>query len=221
MQKVLIIGSSGHAKVVIDIFERSGVYEIVGLIDTFKPEGEKTLAYSILGKEEQIPMLLKAHPDAHIFIAIGNNAHRKAMQEKISGIAPEVKYANAVHPFSSVASEVQLGRGIAIMPGAVINSGCVLEDHVIINTRASLDHDGYMEKFSSLAPGVTTGGNVHIGACSAISIGATIKHGVHIGAHTVIGAGALVLEDCFDHRVYYGVPAREIRMREEAEQYLS
>ena len=32
-----------------------------------------------------------------------------------------------------------------------------------MNTRASLDHHGVMEDFSSLAPGVVTGGNVRVG----------------------------------------------------------
>jgi acetyltransferase-like isoleucine patch superfamily enzyme len=77
-----------------------------------------------------------------------------------------------------------------------------------------------MDDFSSLAPGVTTGGVVQIGAYSAISLGANIIHGKNIGAHTIIGAGALVRENILDHCVAYGVPARVIRKRAEGEKYL-
>jgi acetyltransferase-like isoleucine patch superfamily enzyme len=77
-----------------------------------------------------------------------------------------------------------------------------------------------MLKYSSMAPNVTTGGNVSIGEFSAISIGATIKHGLSIGDHSIIGAGALLMKNCGDNLIMYGVPAKEIRKREIGEKYL-
>jgi len=106
------------------------------------------------------------------------------------------------------------------MAGAIINSDTIIEDFTIINTKASIDHDSKMFKFSSLAPNVTTGGNVSIGEFSAISIGATIKHNISIGNHTVIGAGALLMKNCGDNLIMYGIPAKEIRKREKGEKYL-
>jgi acetyltransferase-like isoleucine patch superfamily enzyme len=77
-----------------------------------------------------------------------------------------------------------------------------------------------MEEFSSLAPGVVTGGTVRIGSYSAVSLGANIIQGRAIGRHTVIGAGALVLEDIPDFSVVYGVPATVVRKRKEGDKYL-
>ena len=37
--KILIVGASGHAKVIIDIVEQQGTYEIAGLIDSFREPG--------------------------------------------------------------------------------------------------------------------------------------------------------------------------------------
>ena len=93
-------------------------------------------------------------------------------------------------------------------------------DFTIINTKAAIDHDGTMMRFSSLAPGVTAGGNVTIGEFSAISIGASIKHNISIGNHAVIGAGSVVLNNCNNNVIMYGVPAKEIRNREVGERYL-
>ena len=53
-QKILIIGSSGHSKVVIDIFEKMSNISIVGLIDAYRPKGSETLGYKILGSEDII-----------------------------------------------------------------------------------------------------------------------------------------------------------------------
>ena len=41
MKKILIIGVSGHAKVVNDIIEKQNIYNIYGLIDSNKPKGYK------------------------------------------------------------------------------------------------------------------------------------------------------------------------------------
>ena len=37
MKTIAILGSSGHAKVGIDVVEKTGAYAIVGLIDSFGP----------------------------------------------------------------------------------------------------------------------------------------------------------------------------------------
>jgi len=36
MEKIIIIGASGHAKVIVDIIERNKRYTIVGFIDSFQ-----------------------------------------------------------------------------------------------------------------------------------------------------------------------------------------
>ena len=36
MENILIIGASGHAKVIVDIIEKQNQYNIYGFLDTFK-----------------------------------------------------------------------------------------------------------------------------------------------------------------------------------------
>ena len=55
---ILVIGSQGHAKVVIDIIEKQAEHKISGLIDPFKAKNEETLGYKILGGEKDIPAIL-------------------------------------------------------------------------------------------------------------------------------------------------------------------
>jgi acetyltransferase-like isoleucine patch superfamily enzyme len=91
---------------------------------------------------------------------------------------------------------------------------------VLLGTKASIDHDGVMGDYASLAPGVTTGGGVTIGTMSAVLLGANVIHGITIGEHTVVGAGALVLRDVPDRVVAYGVPAKVVAPRTESAPYL-
>ena len=68
--------------------------------------------------------------------------------------------------------------------------------------------------FSSLAPSVTTGGNVFVGERSSISIGSTIKHNVKVGSDSVIGACSYLNKDVGDNCIFYGNPAKFVRERE-------
>lgn len=219
-QKVLIVGSSGHSKVIIDIFEKEGKYQIVGLLDAFRKLGEETLGYIVIGKEDDLPDLLSKNKNCKIFIAIGDNWIRKKVMDKIVDIIPNIDFATTIHPSVQIGKNVHVGYGTAIMAGAIINSETTIGNFTIINTKASIDHDCKMLNFSSLAPNVTTGGNVTIGEYSAISIGATIKDGLTIGNHSVIGAGALLMKNCEDNAIMYGIPAKLIRKREIGEKYL-
>jgi sugar O-acyltransferase (sialic acid O-acetyltransferase NeuD family) len=219
-QTVIIAGSSGHLKVIIDIFEKENKYKILGLLDPHKNIGEKVSGYKVIGRDEDLPDLLSGNVGCKIFVAIGDNWLRQRIVNKLIAISPNIDFASTIHPSAQIGKDVRIGKGVAIMAGSIINSDTIIEDFTIINTKASIDHECKMLQFSSLAPNATTGGNVIIGEYSAISIGAIIKHGISIGKHTVIGAGALVMKNCGDNQIMYGVPAKEIRKREIGEKYL-
>lgn len=219
-KRVLIIGSSGHARVIIDIFERAGAFQIVGLIDDYRPVGALTLGYAVLGGLSDVSAILADNPGCDVFVAIGDNAARKAVVHGLRRTVSAPHFASAIHPNSIVSRSVHIGEGVAIMAGAVVNSASRLGDFSIVNTQSSVDHDCVIGEFSSIAPGAVLGGTVSVGVCSAIGIGATIKNGVAIGGNVVVGAGALVLKDCTDNTLIYGVPARVVREREEGDPYL-
>lgn len=221
MKKILIIGASGHAKVIIDIIEKRNEYEIIGFIDSYKKPNQKVMTYNILGDEKLIPKLMKTKNVIGGVIAIGDNWSRKKVRDYIKSIAPKFKFLPAIHPNAILYNNLKIKQGVVIMGGVIVNSDSKIEEFGILNTGASLGHDSIMNKFSSLAPAVTVGGNVTIGAFSAISIGATIIQCIRIGKHTVVGAGSLVLNNLGNYLVAYGVPAKKIRSRKEDDPYLS
>ena len=219
-KRLLVIGSSGHAKVVIDAIERSGSFEIVGLIDSSRAAGEMTLGYRVLGDESAAAQIAAAHGVTAWFVAIGDNWQRHLAARRIRDRVPEAEFAATVHPSAHIARGVSIGPGSVIMAGAVINVDARIGEFCVVNTAASLDHDSHMDDYSSLAPGVHTGGNVRIGAYAAVGVGASLAHRLSIGAHCVVGAGAVVLSDMPPRCVAYGVPARKVRDRAEGEPYI-
>ncbi|WP_372756418.1 NeuD/PglB/VioB family sugar acetyltransferase [Mariniflexile sp.] len=220
MKKILIIGASGHAKVVIDIVEKQGEYQIFGLIDSYKQKGGKIYDYTILGTEETIPEISNTEDIYGCIIAIGDNFTRKKLYKKISELHANIHFVSAIHPNAVIGKNVTIGDGTVVMAGTIINSDTIIGKHCILNTKCSIDHDMYLGDFSSIAPGVTIGGNVEVNKCSAISLGAKIIENVKIGNNTVVGAGALVLKSFGDNEIVYGSPAKSIRSRTESDSYL-
>ena len=219
-QPVVIIGSSGHAKVIIDIFEKQGIYEIIGLLGEEKNIGTECMGYNVMGTEDSITEILSQHPSCNVFVAIGDNFIRRKVSGKIISIAPSVEFAAAIHPSAQIGRNVHIGNGTAVMAGTVINSGTTIADGCIINTKASVDHDCIIGEYSAILPGATIGGNVTIGEGSVVAIGAVVKQGSVVGKNTVIGAGALLLQDLGDNILAYGSPAKVVKNRAASEKYL-
>jgi sugar O-acyltransferase (sialic acid O-acetyltransferase NeuD family) len=219
MDSIVIIGSSGHAKVVIDIVQQEGKYKIVGLLDRYRKAGEETLGYQVLGKEETLAELNKTRSLKGVIVAVGDNFDRAKVVSRVRRICPDLPFVSSVHPKASIATDVSIGEGTVIMAGVSVNPSCSIGRFCILNTNSSLDHDSIMEDFSSLAPRATTGGHCRIGSYSAISIGAVLIRGVHIGNNTVVGAASLVLEPIDSFVVAYGSPAKVIRKRKPEDKY--
>jgi sugar O-acyltransferase (sialic acid O-acetyltransferase NeuD family) len=206
--------------VVLDAIEEADSYQIVGLLDAFKLPGTELLGYKTIGLEEDLVPLLAASVCDFAFVAIGDNWKRWRVVERLTRLAPNVPFATVIHPSARVARGVQIGQGTVIMAGASVGTGCRIGEFCILNTGSSLDHDGTLEDYVSLAPRAVTGGGVYIGRFSVLAIGATVSHDVRIGEHSVIGAGATVLDDICSGVVAYGTPARVVRDREPGDPYL-
>ena len=213
MSRVLVVGASGHAKVVLDIIEQEGRHEVVGLLDDFKPPETAWYGYQVDGPVANVAELAARRNADGVFVAIGDNWIRSQIVERLKSLVPHLTFVSPVHPSARLARGVTLGGGSVVMAGATINSDSVLGEHCIVNTNASVDHDNRLGSFSSVAPGVATGGNVTLGDFAAIGIGASLLQGRRIGQHAVVGAGSVVTRDIPEYTVAYGIPAKPIRTR--------
>lgn len=216
----MVIGASGHAHALLALLKRHGGYEAVGWIDSFQPVGTSVHGLRILGGEADVPQLCARHGLRHLVVAIGHNALRQAMTQRLHQLLPDAVFPALVDPSAVVAADAQLAHGVVVMAQAHVGAGCELGEGVLVNTHASLDHDCHMDAFASLAPGVVTGGRVRIGARSFIGLGARLIQRVQIGCETVVGAGSLVLQDLPAGVLAYGAPARVVRSRQADEPYL-
>jgi len=220
MHNIVVIGASGHGSVIIDAVERENRFRIAGIIDTYKPVGFSCLGYRVLGDELHLREVIREHDIHGGIIAIGDNWIRHEVAGRIRCAVPDFEFVTVIHPSAQVARSARVAAGTVVMPGAIISANADVGEFCIVNTKASLDHDGTMGAFSSFAPAVTAGGEVTVKPFAAVLLGANIIHSISIGEHSVVGAGSLVLRDVPDRVLAYGLPARVIRSRHPGEPYL-
>lgn len=217
MKELIVIGTGNQSKVVTDLIEQIGEYTIVGYYGYEKKLGEKVYGKEIICNETNRSRL-KEIPYA--FIAIGNGYYRELINKIILTANPHIHYPKLIHPFTSIHPNVSIGDGTIVMPGSVVNVGCEIGQHVLINTKVSIDHDCRLGNYASIAPGVTIGGNVAIENSAWIGLGSSIIQECTIGTHTVVGAGAVVVGNMPSYSVAYGVPCRVQHVRKESDSYL-
>ena len=221
MNNILIYGASGHSKMILDIILKNNEYNIIGFIDSYKSINTEIYGYKVIGNLNSLSKLIQEHTIFGIIIAIGDNFLRRNAYNKIINIAPDIEFIPVIHPSTVLANDVVIPKGTVLMAGTIINANAKIGEFCILNTKSSLGHDSIMSDFSSMASGATTGGNVRIGFCSAISLDVTIIQNVSIGDYTVIGAGSLVLNDIEDFKKAYGTPINYIETRNANSKYLS
>ena len=195
MKNIIIIGASGHSKVIVDSLEKMNIWNIVGYLDSFK-KGFSFFNYPILGTERELLKFSKKYNIVGGIVAIGDNFIRSEMVAKIKKISPNFKFISSIHPTAVLGRGVKIGDGTVVMAGSIVNSDTIIGEHSIINTSSTVEHDSVIGDFSTIAPNVSMGGGVKIGDFSTISIGAVIKHGICIEDDVVIGANSLVLKKC-------------------------
>jgi UDP-perosamine 4-acetyltransferase len=205
-EHVIVLGAGGHAKVVIEILQANGEkvdYCVRG------PQGPETCAgIAVLEGDRNLP-LLRRRGYCRAFVAIGSNSIRQRVADVVRRAGYQL--INAISPHAIISPSVRLGEGIAVMAGTVINAASVIEDLVIVNTGATIDHDCRIGCGVHIAPQCALAGNVTVGEGAFLGTGAKAIPGVQIGRRATVGAGAVVIRNIPDGAVAVGVPARVIK----------
>lgn len=202
-KSVVIIGASGHGKVIADIIVNSDDKVLGFLDDADDVQGKKIIGFPVLGKIADYDN----YKDCEFVIAIGN----PYIREKIAIELP-VKWYTAIHPTAVISSlDVEIGEGTVIMANAVVNPSARIGKHCIINTGAIVEHDNILEDYVHLSPNVTLAGIVKVGKSTHIGAGSCTKQVLNIASDCIIGAGSVIVKDITESGTYVGVPARKIK----------
>lgn len=205
--KLIIIGASGHGKVVADIALKMDKWKSIEFLDD-NENITTCMGIKVLGTTEDG---IKYKEQADFFVAIGNNTIREIIQSRLE--ANGFSIVKLIHPNAVIGVEVEIGKGTVVMAGAVINSSTKIGKGCILNTSCSLDHDNIIEDYVHISPGANLAGTVRVGEKSWIGIGSIVINNLNIEKNCIIGAGSTVLKDLTENCVVGGSPATPIKSK--------
>ena len=202
---VIIIGAGGHARVLFDCLRLQGV-NVLGMLDKAGTENGN-FDLPIIGDDSAI----SEYPSDTVELvnglgSVGNMNLRTSIFSRFKKLG--YRFRSVIHPSAMIAHDCELGEGVQVLAGAVINTGTKIAADTIVNTGAIVDHECIVGSHVHIAPGCTLSGGIHIGDGTHIGTGATIIQGISIGNRALVAAGAVVVKNVPDGEKVMGVPAK-------------
>lgn len=139
---LLILGAGSHGHAVYEIADKLGIFQNICFLDDSVEDD------NVIGKCTD--NLSKYRNEfAAAIIAIGDNAVRKALGEKI--IAAGFVIPKIVSPEASIAKDVTIGAGSVVMPQATINAGAKIGNFAIVESNALVGYRAEIQDYAHLS----------------------------------------------------------------------
>jgi sugar O-acyltransferase (sialic acid O-acetyltransferase NeuD family) len=202
---IVIFGSGGHAKVVIDaVLARTPQRKIIILDDADDCASRSIFGNPVTGGRDVLEKL----GDTPVAPAVGNNHARASLMKWLTQQGHSLE--EVIHPGAILAQSAVIDRGAFVAAGAIIIADARIGSGAIVNTGASVDHDCMIGEAAHIAPGSHLCGNVRIGARTLVGVGSSIRPGIVVADDVELGAGSVVVRDIAEAGTFAGNPARRL-----------
>jgi sugar O-acyltransferase (sialic acid O-acetyltransferase NeuD family) len=210
--RCLILGGGGHARMLIDCIQMTGLAELVGILEVNPARwGESMYGVEIKGGDDLIGEMI-FQGVTHFVVGVGGTRDNRPRQVLFNlGLESGLEPLTVKYPGTFVSPHATIGEGCHLMPMSVVNAGAVLGMNVIVNSGAVVEHDCVIDDHVHIATGAKLSGMVTVGSGTHVGAGATIRQNIAIGSNSVVGAGAVVVKDVPDNVTVVGVPARVLK----------
>ena len=201
-----MLGSGGHARAVLAL--ATNAISPVRVDRYISNQREDDGVFSRLVFLSEVQAKNKDWNEALLLNGIGVSKNAINRHSLFVGMAAfGFSTANLISKDAYVEKNVELGDGLQIFQMAVIQTGCVIGDNVVVGAGAVVEHDSKIGRGSFVAPGALIMGGVTIENEATIFAGAIVLPGLHIGRGAVVGAGSVILSDVPALEVHAGNPA--------------
>jgi len=204
-KKVILIGYSGHAFVVVETALENG-FDVIGYSDKEESDSDPyNLSYLGFEKNDDFTGWKK---EVSFVLGIGDNKLRQNIAHLIESKGKAVE--TIMHKTAHISKNAEIGKGSFINKNVVVNALAVVGKNVILNTGCIIEHECVLADAVHIAPGAVLAGNVSIGERTFVGANAVIKQGIVVGRDVIIGAGTVVITNIADGKKVVGNPGRII-----------
>lgn len=202
---VLLIGSGGHASVLLELLIEQKI-NVLGYVSP--TAATNTKLFSNLHWFKSDDDILQFDKSAIKLVngigSLPNNSLRADFYDQYKKIG--YSFVTLIAKNASVSQYACLDEGVQVMRGALIQTGTSVGYNSIVNTGAIVDHDCTIGNNNHIAPGVSISGQVTSKANVHFGTGARVIQSININENVVVGAGATITKDIDKNTVCY--PAR-------------
>lgn len=200
--QLLIYGTGGFAREIIDIIRQTNAYRLIGIINGIGDmSGEdQILGVPVLNGKELERLYINGCCKAVNAFAVDPSAFsRKNVYAALK--KRNFDFPNIVHRSAVISSGVTMGEGNIIFAGAFIGSETVLGSDCIINVNATISHQCIISDHCHIASGTVLAGGVTVGENTLIGQGCTVYQDVTIGKNSVLQNGCNIYKNVPDGSV--------------------
>ncbi len=195
--RLLLLGAGGHAESCIDVIERAGAFEIVGLLGTADEIGSSVLGYPVLGDDGALFDWVQQVPN--VLVTVGQ-IRSAALRTRLfhTARASGAELPAIVSPLAHVSRHASVGAGTIVMHGAVVNASAVVGENCIVNTMALVEHGSRIASHCHVSTGARLNSGVQVGEGTFIGSGTVVTQVTRIGARCIVGLGQVITRDVPD-----------------------
>lgn len=164
--RLIILGAGGYGRTVADVAVQTGAYNKTLFLD------DNSKAEDVIGKCADFSAY--ADENTIFYPAFGNNEGRVEWMKRLTENGCRV--ATIVHPTAYVSPTVRISDGNAILPYAIVNTGCELKIGCIVNCGAIVDHGCVLEEGVHVCLGAIVKAENRIPRCMKIEAGEIVAN---------------------------------------------
>lgn len=164
--RLIILGAGGYGRTVADVAAQTGTYESIYFLD------DNSQAEDVIGKCSDYSAC--ADESTIFYPAFGNNEGRVSWLNRL--IENDCKVATIIHASAYISPTVHMAEGVAVLPNAIINTGCKVKAGCIINCGAIVDHGCVLEEGVHVCLGAIVKAENRIPKCMKIEAGEIIAN---------------------------------------------
>ena len=209
MLKICLYGAGGLGSVVVDAIRKIEQLEMVGFIDDTMSEGTLVKGFPVIANEQTLSSFKDRYKDVSVIVTIGNLQQRSRLISQLKNF--DIELCTVIHPFTSVASEVEIEQGCYIGHGVLVGTDVVIKEGTFVTDGASIGHHSIIGRCSHVTGGVNIGARVTVGEECMIGMSSTLVSDVTVGNGVFVATGSLVTKNVAKNMMVVGSPARPIR----------